>query len=357
MDIYKYHKLALGPLLHQQDSMQAVLELSVVEKEQLVDFIQANGLGSLWYQLLKKDGSAAVFSEKLLKKLEGQSMAVVAMYLMQKYVLDQVAAIFQKESIVYAVFKGAHIREIIYSQPSVRPACDIDILIYPLDMTKAVKALVDSGFTLEVKQQNISHELTLVFRNVAIDLHWHILRPGRLRTSLTDEFLARQHDYGTHIGFDAETTLFIMLVHPVFTKYSTTSLASLVRFVDLLQWVKHQDIDWDDLLSLLEKYGVRTAAWVTVVYLQEVTGESLPHAFFQAIRPSRLKRYYLKGWIKSNRAESLYSYPLLIQLGFTIPAHDSIFDAIRFVRALKKEQKQAKTKMKSLFTEIGHKSL
>ncbi len=356
MDIYRFHKLALVPLLQQrQDSLAAVMELSAVEKEQFVNFIRINGLAVMWHQFLKEQCHAADFPPKLLKRLESLSMGVVATYLIQKHMLEQVATIFVKESIVHAVFKGAHIREIIYSQPSVRPSCDIDVLIYPSDMTRAVKALVDAGFSLEVKRQNISHELTLVSRNVSIDLHWHILRPGRLRTSLTDEFLSRRHDYGTHIGFDAETTLFLMLVHPVFTKYCTTSLASLVRFVDLLRWIKQQEIDWDSLLQLLESYGVKTAAWITAVYLQEVTGETLPPAFLGKIQPSGFKQRYLKGWISSNRAGRLYSHPLLIQLGLTIPAHDSISDAIRFLKTLGKEQKQAQAKMETLYAAIGRK--
>ncbi len=356
MDIYRFHKLALVPLLQKpQDSLAAVMELSAVEKEQFVNFIRINGLAVMWHQLLKEQRHAVDFPQKLLKRLESLSMKVVAAYLMQKHMLEQVATIFVKESIVHAIFKGAHIREIIYSQPSVRPSCDIDVLIHPSDMTRAVKVLVGAGFSLEVKQQNISHELTLMSRNVSIDLHWHILRPGRLRTSLTDEFLSRRHDYGSHVGFDAETTLFLMLVHPVFTKYSTTSLAALVRFVDLLRWIQQQDIDWDSLLLLLESYGVKTAAWITAVYLQEVTGETLPPSFLRKIEPSRLKQRYLKGWISSNRAGRLYSHPLLIQLGFTIPAHDSVCDAIRFLKTLGKEQRQAQARMDSLSAAIGQK--
>ncbi len=353
MDTYKYHKLAMGPLINQsQDSLKEIHSLSPMEKVKLVNFVQINGLGTLWHQLLKKHIEIVIFPQELIKSLEQTSKWAVARYLMQKHVMDTVATLFEEESIVYAIFKGAHLREIIYKQPTVREASDIDILIHPSDRNRAINTLINAGFVLEVKQQNISHEVTLVSRNVAIDLHWHILRPGRLRQSLTDEFLEKRYDYTTHIGFDAETTLFIMLVHPVFTKYSTTSLASLIRFVDLLQWIEQQQIDWDSVLVLLRKYGVSTAAWITAVYLHEVTGQSLPHSFVQHIKPSLFKQWYLKSWIQSNRASKMLSHPFLIQVGFTLPAHDSILDAVRFLRTLSLEKKQSQGKTETLLAAI-----
>jgi len=355
MDIFKFHKLALEPILgHSHGEIpKEILLLSTADKEKLVAFIIGNGLGPLWHKLLKKNNVATLFSEEQVKRFEEVAMVVVAQYLMQKFILGMVVNIFEKELITYAIFKGAHLREILYREPAVRSAADIDILVHPFNIEKAAKVLVDAGFRLEVKQQNISHEITLYFNRVAIDLHWHILRPGRLRMSLTDEFLAKRYDYTSHIGFDSETTLFIMLVHPVFTKYSTTSLASLVRFVDLHEWIKQRSIDWSSLLLLLQKYGVCTAAWVTATYLQEVTGKTLPDSFLQKIKPSLLKRWYLKNWIITDRASKFLSKPFLIQLGLTLPAHDTIADAIRFITILAGERRQAGSRTKELLAALA----
>jgi hypothetical protein len=257
--------------------------------------------------------------------------------------------LFKKESIAYAVFKGTQIREVIYAEnPSIRPAADIDLLVYPVDLERTVQALIEAGFALDIKEQNISHEVTLSFKNVAIDLHWHILRPGRLRTSLTDEFLATRQHFDTHIGFNAETTLFIMLVHPVFTKYSTTYLASLVRMIDLIQWIRTQAINWDMLAKLLKKYGVCTAAWITATYLEMLTGETLPDLFLEQIRPGRLKCSYLNNWLLANRSSDFLNHPLAVQLGFTLPAHDNIFDASRFLLTLLQEKYSSKQKVEDL---------
>ncbi len=332
---YGYHKLALAPLLSWPDSvLEEIAALSPSSKEGLFAFIRSNGLGPMWLQLLKQYPQFPIFNEELLQLFKRDSLELAARYLIQKHVLKTVAAIFNEKSIAHAVFKGAHIRELLYDSPSVRPAVDIDILIHPADVSESIEALTGIGFSLEVKEQNVSHEVTLYYKNVAVDLHWHILRPGRLRMSLTDEFLARRQNHQAHSGFDSETTVFIMLVHPVFTKYSTTSMASLVRFVDLLQWVEKQPIDWKNLLNMLSRYGVCTAAWITARYLYEITGKSLPDDFMLKIRPSFLKRIYLNIWIRYDLASKLMLYPFLIQIGLTLPAQDRFSDAVRFVKTL-----------------------
>jgi hypothetical protein len=139
-----------------------------------------------------------------------------------------------------------------------------------------------------------------------------------------------------------------MLVHPVFTKYSTTYLASLVRMIDLIQWLRTQSIHWDMLAKLLKKYGVCTAAWITATYLEMLTGETLPDLFLEQIKPGRLKRVYLNNWLLANRSSALLDHPLAIQLGFTLPAHDNIFDASRFLRTLFQEKYSSKQKVEDL---------
>ncbi len=351
MGRYRYHKLALAPLLRQPEPfLEEISALSVPVKEDLLIFIRRNDLGAMWCQLLRRYPRFLIFSQELLQLLERDSLELAARYLIQQHVLNTVAAIFDGKSIVYAVFKGVHVRELLYDQPSVRPAVDIDILIHSADVSKAIEALTDMGFSLEVKEQNVSHEVTLYYKNVAVDLHWHILRPVRLRMSLTDEFLARRRLYPSCAGFDVETTLFIMLVHPVFTKYSTTSMASLVRFVDLLRWVEKQPVDWENLLNVFSRYGVCTAAWITARYLNKVTGMSLPDDFVRKIRPSFLKRTYLNIWIQYDLASKLMPYPVLIQIGLTLPAQDSFSDAVRFVRTLSAEKKVASEKKREILT-------
>ncbi len=339
MDVYKYHKLALQPLFCKpKEGVAELTALPSLQKKELCGFIRSNGLSPMWNRFLKNDSGGQVFSQEIVEQFAIDARVSAVSYLQQKYVLNTIVELFAKMSVVYAIFKGCHLREIIYSQPAFRPAVDIDILISSSAIEKVIKILLAAGFTLHVKQQNVSHEVSLTFRNVTIDLHWHLLRPGRLRTSVTDTFLETRRDYGSHIGFDEETTLFTMLVHPVFTKYSTTANASLVRFADMREWLKQRPVNWDRLYALLETYGMCTAAWITATYFGEVTGERLPKIFLQRIMPGKVQQRYLEKWVQADWASRISSTPILTQFLFTLPAHDTVSDALHFLGALVREK-------------------
>ena len=69
---------------------------------------------------------------------------------------------------------------------------DIDILIAPADRRPAAQVLIDAGYRVHAEPAIISHEATFSRGAVDIDLHWHMVRPGRTRVDLTAELLARR---------------------------------------------------------------------------------------------------------------------------------------------------------------------
>ncbi len=344
------HRLALLPLVSEDpseplDALKKDIDQS--DEQQFLNFILQQGLGPLWHETLHKS-EASPFSTSFADTLKQATLLAVANYLRQQHTLQKTEAIFRAEFLPHAVFKGVHLREIIYSNPACRPACDIDILVAKSEKTRAIKSLIAAGFTFHPKAENISHEASLADSNIDIDLHWEILRPGRTRIGLTDELLATRREYPGHWGLSQEATLFIMLVHPVFTKYGTAPHASLIRMIDLVRWIQTQQIDWQILLDWLKRGGMQTAAWITTQWLEMLTGITLPETFVSRIRPSAARIVYLRTWISKNLSTRLLNYPLLIQAGFTLPAHDSFKDAVHAVSSLVREKRTAKIKLEKL---------
>lgn len=313
-----------------------------------MDCILRKDLGPLWHELLYQTQRQNTFPASLMLTMKKVSMLAAMNYLVQQQALQQAQNIFQQEKIPFAVFKGVHTREIIYGQPANRPASDIDILIDPAHKERAIKALTQSGFLLQPLAQNISHEVTLTTSSTAIDLHWHILRPGRLRKDMTPDFLATRQEFPTHWGISNEATLFVMLVHPVFTKYSTTPHTALIQMVDCVRWIQSRPIDWEQVSTWLRTGGVQTAAWITGDYLRLLTGITMPASFISSIRPSRARAIYLRKWIEWNLSSRFLQHPLIIQAAYTLPAHDTAKDALRAIRTMIQEKKAASEKMKSL---------
>ena len=353
--MYSFHLLALQPLIASNPAQalhHASGAIQHVGEKPFLTFLTNQGLAPLWHETLITTNTLSLFSPAFIGELQQISLHTTAEYLKQQHSLSRINDTLNTQSIPYALFKGAHIRELIYENPAVRSSCDIDILVAKKDKVSAIKALVAAGFTFRPNPENISHEAPLTDGKTSLDLHWDILRPGRTRVDLTDEFLHTRQQRDGYWHLDCNTTLFILLVHPVFTKYSTTDHASLIRLVDLQRWQRTQSIDWKKVLDYLERGGVKTAAWITAVFLNMLTGETLPEPFMQSIRPGTARSWYLRQWLKRNLATGLLEYPLLVQIGFTLAAHDTVTDALLFTRQLLKEKKQAARQTEELLRRI-----
>jgi hypothetical protein len=336
-DFFQFQRIALFPTVEPLPVHElhiALKSFSVFDQKALLDMISKQGLQFFWLEALKSIPSLP-FAAAGLSTLKERCYRCAALYLAQKRAILEVDNLFQASHLPYAVFKGAHIREVVYDNPVFRTAVDIDLLVHPEDKEKAVGVLCANGFTLHPRRTNITHEVSLSKDNIALDLHWHIMRPGRTRIELTSVLLQSRVRCGYFWALDNELTLLVLLTHSVFTKYSTGPQSSLVRLVDLRQWISKQKIDWPWLLCLLEEAGLKTAAWITATLLADLTGCCLPAWVYNAISPQQPKRFILEKWLRLNLSSALENYPFVPKYIFTLLAHERFSDVFRFVRTFR----------------------
>jgi hypothetical protein len=212
----------------------------------------------------------------------------------------------------------------------------------------AINALQRQGFEFSAAEYNISHEANLNRGLTSIDLHWDILRQGRTRIPMVAALLESRRDYGSHWGLSNEASLFVLLVHPVFTKYGTAPQASLVRTVDLARLLALEDLNWRVVLQLLGGAGLKTAAWITLRWHEMLTHTKPPAGFVAAIEPGRVRQKYLSHWLEQDYSSGLLDKPLYVQLGFTLPAHDSWGDALRAVRRARQLRRSQEADLREL---------
>ncbi len=362
-DRYLLHRAALAPLLPgaNERSLEQSLEDSLEYSGNLAQssgdmpfarFLCAQGLAPLWDERLEHASQAARLSPDFRNLVHQQRLQATGDYLLQRHNLDSIKHILEEAGLAHVVTKGSHTREVYYDTPALRPAVDIDILVEPANKIAAIKAFQARGFTFHGLAQNISHECSLLKGNTCIDLHWDILRPGRTREPMVEALLARRVDYGSHWGLGHGASLFLMLVHPVFTKYSTTPYASLVRLVDLAQLLHRHPDSVDDALPLLHTAGLSTAGWITMTWLDLLTDSPRVRALAEKIAPGRLRRKYLHTWLANNLSTRLLGSPGLIQLGFTLPAHDTFGDALRATRQARRHGQQADTTLAAIQKQV-----
>ncbi|MBF7730492.1 nucleotidyltransferase family protein [Pseudomonas sp. N040] len=341
--LYPLHRAALVPLLDSPGralSPDCLATIGELGEPAFAEFVIAQGLAPLWHEHLAALAEDP-FSSDFHQQLKTERFNAAAVYLLQKNALATIRGVLDEKGIAHVVFKGTHLRELIYRQPALRVATDIDLLVQPADRQAAVEALGRAGFGAVISPETISHELTLTKGCLDIDLHWDILRPGRTRVPLTAEFVRQRRDFSSHWGPSPEASLFLMLVHPVITKYCTTPYSSVIRLLDIVRWMDREKPDWAGVAELLERAGLKTAAWIMLEWLRLLTGKLPPEDFTRAIRPGAMRRRYLAHWIAQNYSTRLLGRPLLIQLGFTLPAHDRLSDVIRAVRAILRARREA----------------
>ena len=136
---------------------------------------------------------------------------------------------------------------------------------------RAASALVDIGFRANPESKSISRELVLSRGNVDVDLHWGLLREGRLRFEDVPAMLTRrERSHGTWM-LSAGDALFLLLVHPAFTKHLGGYDMGLHRVADIVAFLHRTEVDTMDVTVSLVTNGVAAAAWSTLRWVQMLT--------------------------------------------------------------------------------------
>lgn len=316
-----------------------------------LDFLLAQDLGALWHHRLQSNALLESLPQDTINALRQARISAAMGYLTQRAELDRLDRLFEAEGIPYVVIKGAHVRELVYPDPALRPASDIDILIDPADRWRATRALIGAGYTAHAEAANISHEASFSHGIVNIDLHWHMLRPGRTRIDMTAELLARRQRGNGQWGLSDDHTLFLMLTHPAFAKYVCSPNMGLGRVADFLLWIQQRPVDWPAVLKLLETAGLKTAAWAMLTWFRMLapphTHASLD-SWIDSVRPGRLRAAYLRQWLLLDLPGRWLNRPFLIQFGFTLPLHDRPADMLHAIRGLLRARKNRQRDLRLL---------
>jgi hypothetical protein len=283
-------------------------------------FIIEHGLGPQWHLRTER----AEFRESRL--------AAEALFLAQENALKDIDAALDKAGIEYAVIKGAANRLVLYENPAVRACHDLDLLVKPDDRVRAVSVLAESGFMAEPDAKSISREMLLTRSEVNIDLHWALLREGRLRHEPVLEMLSRRLRQGEIWSLRSDDALFVLLVHPAFAKHLAGWDMGLHRVMDIVECLRTQEFNWQAVCSRLEKNGVQAAAWATLRWVELLSGQhALPHLdpMMSDVRPGRLRRAWLNRWLQKDYPARLSDRLWVRVLGFTPFLHDTMGDAMR----------------------------
>ncbi len=336
LDDYRFALLATLPDVADAE-LAAALEKGGPD---FVSFIIDHGLGPLWHERTGRD------------EFHECRMTAEALYLAQEHALHEIDAVLDSAGIEFVVFKGAANRLLLNENPAIRACHDLDLLVRAEDRVQAVSAMVEAGFTIIPDTLNISHELVLSKGLVDVDLHWQLLREGRLRNDCATDMLDRRRRENGIWMLSAEDALFVLLVHPAFAKHLAAREMGLHRVADIASWLHTQSFDCQKVRAMLEQNDVKTAAWTTLRWVQLLTCRSGPRPrpptcmsgatprpltctsgpwprLLTDTQPGHLRRKWLNHWLRSNISERTSKAHWARLLGFSLFLHDTPGDAMR----------------------------
>jgi len=301
----------------------------------LLQPILDQGLGAWWHHALQAAGLLDALAPDTAKALQSARAAAAARYLAQSQALSHIDRLFSDAHIPYAVMKGAHVRECVYPDPSLRVSGDIDALVAPANRQRAARVLREAGYAQHENRATISHEASFVRSPVDVDLHWDILRPGRTRTPMAEAMLSRRQRVSGFWALSDADALFVMLTHPAFAKYVCSPNMGLLQVADFLLWSEQRAASRPAALRLLEAAGLRTAAWTMLGWYAALAAPSQASRLAEwrrALQPGAWRAAYLEYWLAHDLPGRWLDRPLRIQLGLTLWLHDRPSDAWRAAR-------------------------
>ncbi|MBE6965535.1 MAG: hypothetical protein E7441_05820 [Ruminococcaceae bacterium] len=205
---------------------------------------------------LYKNGLLDKDSETGRKFIDAQMLAVYRFENM-RVEFERLCETFEKHKIQFLPLKGSVLRE-YYPEPWMRTSCDMDVLVKPLDLDKAIEVLEKENGCVFVSKT--PHDVTLHSETgVCIELHFELIENGRVAksTKLLSEIWENAEPIESgkfHMKMSSEMFMFYHVAH--MAKHFLTGGCGIRPFVDLWILKKTFALDYEKLNQMMKDCGL-----------------------------------------------------------------------------------------------------
>ncbi len=187
--------------------------------------------------------------------------------------LERILKAFQEAGIEVIVLKGAALAQTVYEDIGLRPMNDLDLLVRPKSLRKAVKVLQGLGFA-PLKHHYLGYQFLIVSENVSVELHWDIPdREGeqKLLWSQTQSLPPWMKSVFT---LNTGAQIVHLAVHAF---WQHRAYLRLIWLYDLHLLVKeYKWADWQALLQTSEVWGRQQALFNALTVLKVCFQDDVP---------------------------------------------------------------------------------
>ncbi len=208
-------------------------------------------------------------------------------------VLRRLREAFASRGVPWMVFRGPVSAVTLYGDPAMRQFADLDLLIHPADISRAITILQAQGFQTQLRLGDAQLSAYISFRsdllflrmadNLCVDLHWQILPPA-FAFAREEELLWKRAGAvdlrGVELRTLADTDLLLfMCIHAIRHSWEYLALVS-----DLAEFMRARAIDWDAVLRQAEERGKKRILLSAVLLAGETAGAPMPGEVEQKAR-------------------------------------------------------------------------
>ncbi len=233
-----------------------------------LDILNFHRLISLLYQTLTRFRREEVGEVPCLTVLRREYLAGLRQYRTQESETRQFVKVLADAGVEAILLKGADIRHRLYDDPVCRPMGDLDILISPADLEKARTALLEHGYAMMPRDNDLRPDFSARFGWVAsfrpraggslfTDVHWGIQEAGTFYRLPYGPLRAR----ATARDLDGVPALVLapehVLMHLCLHTFDELENATLLKLSDLQRALSRFPLDWDLFLDDAARFRIQ----------------------------------------------------------------------------------------------------
>lgn len=281
------------------DSLKEILMNDSLIWPEVIQSARSHGMIPLLYHNLTKQGLTNFIPQEIAEKLKNEYYISAASTLTLHHELQKVLEAFHKGNIEVVVLKGAALAETLYSNVTLRPFTDIDLLVREENWKRMRTLLSRLNFAAQgrdfivlppklTKFDVLGHLHFYNNQGINLELQFDLLQLGlSMRTKDKIWQCARRTAIAgiqTSV-LSPEYQLLHLCVH-----LNKHGYRRLIWFVDIAKFVEKTAIDWEKLCTLAKIEGMLPSVYFTLYYLNSFFGKLVSTSVIESLKPNFLKR-------------------------------------------------------------------
>ena len=292
--------LALGELLCyclslKTSEIEAGLfeRLSDADWLDLVQLAADQGLVPLLYRRLKTRGAGVAVPPEIWHILQETYLNSSGASMRLYHQLVGVLRGLQEEGIPVIVLKGAHLAQVVYGNPALRPMQDLDLLVKKGDLLPAEKKLLQMGYSIYGDQAEYEknhfhfHYLPPDDAGVPVEAHWHIYKPDSSIKLDIGELWARAQP-ASIAGVDTlvlspEDLILYQCIHIALVHLLQGGLGDCYDIAAAIQHYR-DGVDWSCVQQSARRWGAAHCVYIVLRLARDLLATAVPDEVLIALQ-------------------------------------------------------------------------